>query len=71
MLHWKLYRDEINTNLRDIRATKPDIMKTYATLHHTDKSSSNLDTKAHKLSSLGVSATLRCDGCIDAIPMLP
>jgi AhpD family alkylhydroperoxidase len=66
MLDWKQYRDEINARLRDIRATKPDIMKAYAELHHANSSSTKLDAKARELIALAVSVTLRCDGCINA-----
>jgi len=66
MLDWKQYRDDMNARLREIRTTKPDIMKAYAELHHANSSSVHLDAKARELIALAVSVTLRCDGCINA-----
>jgi AhpD family alkylhydroperoxidase len=64
MLDWKQYRDEINARLRDIRTTKPDILKGYAELHHANSASTHLDAKTREL--IAVAVTLRCDGCINA-----
>jgi AhpD family alkylhydroperoxidase len=66
MLDWKQYRDDMNARLREIRTTKPDIMKAYAELHHANAASTHLDAKARELIALAVSVTLRCDGCINA-----
>ena len=66
MLDWKKYRDEINARLREIRTTKPEIMKAYAELHSANAASKHLDAKARELIALAVSVTLRCDGCINA-----
>jgi len=66
MLDWKQYRDDMNARLREIRTTKPEIMKAYAELHHANAASVHLDAKARELIALAVSVTLRCDGCINA-----
>jgi AhpD family alkylhydroperoxidase len=66
MLDWKQYRDEIAARLRDIRLTKPDIIKAYGELHHANIASTHLDAKTRELIALAVSVTLRCDGCINA-----
>jgi AhpD family alkylhydroperoxidase len=66
MLDWKQYRDEVAARLRDIRTTKPDIIKAYAELHHANSTSTHLDAKTRELIALAVSVTLRCDGCINA-----
>ena len=66
MLDWKKYREEINARLREIRTTKPDIMKAYGELHQANAGSTHLDAKARELIALAVSVTLRCDGCINA-----
>jgi AhpD family alkylhydroperoxidase len=66
MLDWKQYRDEIAARLRDIRVSKPDIIKGYAELHHANSNSVHLDAKARELIALAVAVTLRCDGCINA-----
>ena len=66
MLDWKQYRDEIAARLRDIRVSKPDIIKAYGELHHANSASTHLDAKTRELIALAVSVTLRCDGCINA-----
>ena len=66
MLDWKQYRDEVAARLRDIRVTKPDIVKAYVELHHANSASTHLDAKTRELIALAVSVTLRCDGCINA-----
>jgi AhpD family alkylhydroperoxidase len=66
MLDWKKYREEMNARLREIRTTKPEIMKAYAELHQANAASTHLDAKARELIALAVSVTLRCDGCINA-----
>jgi AhpD family alkylhydroperoxidase len=66
MLDWKKYREEMNARLREIRTTKPDIMKAYAELHHANSGSTHLDAKMRELIALAVSVSLRCDGCINA-----
>jgi AhpD family alkylhydroperoxidase len=66
MLDWEQYRDEVAARLRDIRVTKPDIIKAYSELHHANSASIHLDAKTRELIALAVSVTLRCDGCINA-----
>ena len=66
MLDWKQYRDEINVRFREIRTTKPDILKAYAELHHANSASTHIDAKTRELIALAVAVTLRCDGCINA-----
>lgn len=66
MLDWKQYRDQMGARLREIRTTKPDIMKAYAELHHANAASTHLDAKTRELIALAVAVSLRCDGCINA-----
>ena len=64
MLDWKQYRDEIAARLRDIRVSKPDIIKGYTTLSRAGQKAGHLDEKTRELVALAVAITLRCDGCI-------
>src|SRR5580658_10337889 len=59
MLDWAAYRDQINTTVKEMSETNPDIVKAYAAFHHANSSSKHLDAKTRELIALGVAVSLR------------
>jgi AhpD family alkylhydroperoxidase len=52
------------TQLRDVRAGIPDVMKSFSATAQAALRANALDTKTKELLSLGIAVAIRCDPCI-------
>ncbi|MBI1358680.1 MAG: carboxymuconolactone decarboxylase family protein [Alphaproteobacteria bacterium] len=66
MMDWAAYRKQIAAALKEMSGANPGVFKAYVDMHHANSASTRLDAKTRELIALGVSVSLRCDGCINA-----
>lgn len=64
MLDWDKYHSQLMTQIGDIAAVSPDVVKGYSTLSQAGAKTNRLDAKTRELIALAVAVTTRCDGCI-------
>ncbi|HEY4610247.1 MAG TPA: carboxymuconolactone decarboxylase family protein [Ilumatobacteraceae bacterium] len=64
--HGKAVLDEVVPLGRALRQAIPEVYKGYAALSSAAMAAGALDSKTKELIALGISVTLRCDGCIAA-----
>lgn len=64
--HGKAVLDEVTPLGRALRQAIPDVYKGYSALSTAAMASGALGVKSKELIALGISVTLRCDGCIAA-----
>jgi AhpD family alkylhydroperoxidase len=62
--HGKAVLDDVTPLGRALRQAIPDVYAGYAALSSAAMAPGDLDTKTKELIALGISVTLRCDGCI-------
>jgi len=64
--HGKAVLDGVVPLGRQLRQAIPEVYKGYASLSSAAMAAGALDSKTKELIALGISVTLRCDGCIAA-----
>jgi AhpD family alkylhydroperoxidase len=64
MLDWNQYLKQVQTGVRAISQTHPDIVKGYQALGGASAKTALLGAKVNELIALAVAVTVRCDGCI-------
>jgi len=64
--HGKAVLDAVVPLGRQLRQAIPEVYKGYASLSSAAMAAGALDSKTKELIALGISVTLRCDGCIAA-----
>lgn len=62
--HGQIVLDDVIPLGRTLRQAIPDVYKGYAAMSAAAMAAGALDTKTKELIALGISVTLRCDGCI-------
>ena len=65
-VHGKAVLDEVVPLGRALRQAIPEVYKGYAALSSAAMAPGVLDAKTKELIALGISVTLRCDGCMAA-----
>lgn len=63
-MNYPEYLDRMKDLMKELGQEIPDTMKAFQGLHHAGVAESKLSTKTKELISLGISITIRCDGCI-------
>lgn len=61
---WAEMARDYSTQLRDVRAGIPDVMKGFSATAQAALKAQALDTKTKELLALGISVAVRCDPCI-------
>src|SRR5664280_2437879 len=61
---WGAMTRAYGTQLRDVRAGIPDVMKGFSAIAQAALRANALDTKTKELLSLGIAVATRCDPCI-------
>lgn len=62
--HGQIVLDDVIPLGRALRHAIPDVYKGYAAMSAAAMAAGALETKTKELIALGISVTLRCDGCI-------
>lgn len=62
--NWPETVSALTSQLRELRAKTPDVMKTFAASAQTALKPGALDTKTKELIALAISIAVRCDDCI-------
>jgi AhpD family alkylhydroperoxidase len=63
-INWPATMKELNTQLKNLRADAPEVMKAFSTIAQAALAPKALDTKTKELIALGISVAIRCDDCI-------
>jgi AhpD family alkylhydroperoxidase len=66
MIHdnWPEITKELSADLRDLRASAPEVMKAFGAIAQAALAPKALDAKTKELIALGISVAARCDDCI-------
>ena len=61
---WGAMTREYSAQLRELRASLPDVMKGFSATAQAALKADSLDSKTKELTALGISVAVRCDPCI-------
>jgi AhpD family alkylhydroperoxidase len=61
---WPEWTKGLSANLRELRASAPEVMKAFGAIAQAATAPKALDAKTKELLALGISVAVRCDDCI-------
>jgi AhpD family alkylhydroperoxidase len=64
MKDWLQTVTELTSQLRNLRADAPDVMRAFANIAQSALAPKALDGKTKELIALGIAVAIRCDDCI-------
>jgi AhpD family alkylhydroperoxidase len=64
MTNWPDLTKELNSQLRNLRGSAPDVMKGFSAVAQSALAPKALDGKTKELIALGICVAVRCDDCI-------
>jgi AhpD family alkylhydroperoxidase len=62
--NWPELTKLLTSDIRDLRAGAPDVMKSFSAMAQAASSAKALDAKTKELIALAISVAVRCDDCI-------
>ena len=62
--NWPEVTKELSADLRNLRASAPEMMKAFGAIAQAALAPKALDAKTKELLALGISVAVRCDDCI-------
>ncbi|MCY7308756.1 MAG: carboxymuconolactone decarboxylase family protein [Rhodoferax sp.] len=62
--NFRALTQSVSANLASLRASTPDVMKSFGALGHSATAAGVLDRKSKELIALALSVAARCDPCI-------
>ncbi len=64
MTHWPELTKSLSTDLRELRAGAPEVMKSFSAMAQAATTAKALDGRTKELIALAISVSVRCDDCI-------